>query len=34
LSDLMASGRPRAGDSGLMLALGPGFGAEMLVLAW
>jgi alkylresorcinol/alkylpyrone synthase len=34
LSDLMASGRPKPGDLGLMLALGPGFGAEMLVLAW
>jgi alkylresorcinol/alkylpyrone synthase len=34
LSDLIASGRPRPGDTGLMLALGPGFGAEMLVLAW
>lgn len=34
LSDLMASGRPRPGDTGVMLALGPGFGAEMLVLAW
>ena len=34
LSDLMASGRPKPGDRGLMLALGPGFGAEMLVLAW
>ena len=34
LSELMASGRPQPGDSGLMLALGPGFGAEMLVLAW
>jgi alkylresorcinol/alkylpyrone synthase len=34
LSDLMASGRAKPGDTGLMLALGPGFGAEMLVLAW
>lgn len=34
LSDLIASGRPKPGDSGLVLALGPGFGAEMLVLAW
>ncbi|MCC7033865.1 MAG: hypothetical protein IT179_13660 [Acidobacteria bacterium] len=34
LSDLMSSGRPKPGDRGLMLALGPGFGAEMLVLTW
>jgi alkylresorcinol/alkylpyrone synthase len=34
LSNLMASGRPKPGDTGLMLALGPGFGAEMLVLGW
>ena len=34
LSNLMASGRPKSGDRGLMLALGPGFGAEMLVLQW
>jgi alkylresorcinol/alkylpyrone synthase len=34
LSDLAASGRPAPGDRGLMLALGPGFAAEMLTLAW
>ena len=34
LSDVMASGLPKPGDTGLMLALGPGFGAEMLVLEW
>jgi len=34
LSDLVASGRPAPGDSGLVLALGPGFAAEMLVLRW
>lgn len=34
LSDLIASGRTTAGDTGLVLALGPGFGAEMLVLEW
>jgi alkylresorcinol/alkylpyrone synthase len=34
LSDLVASGRPASGDSGLVLALGPGFAAEMLVLRW
>ena len=34
LSDLVASGRPDRGDLGLMLALGPGFAAEMLTLSW
>lgn len=34
LSDLVASGKPRAGDTGFVLALGPGFAAEMLALAW
>jgi alkylresorcinol/alkylpyrone synthase len=34
LSNLVASGVPRAGDIGLMLALGPGFAAEMLAVAW
>ncbi len=34
LSDLVSSGRPRKGDNGLMVALGPGFAAEMLTLAW
>jgi alkylresorcinol/alkylpyrone synthase len=34
LSALIESGRPVPGDLGLMLALGPGFGAEMLVLGW
>lgn len=34
LSDLTSSGRPQAGDTGLVLALGPGFGAELLVLEW
>ena len=34
LADLMSSERPRAGDTGLMLALGPGFAAEMLTLGW
>lgn len=34
LSALIASGRPKPGDTGLVLALGPGFGAEMLVLDW
>lgn len=34
LSDLIASGRPSPGDTGLVLALGPGFGAEMITLEW
>jgi alkylresorcinol/alkylpyrone synthase len=34
LSDLMACERPAPGARGLMIALGPGFGAEMLVLEW
>jgi alkylresorcinol/alkylpyrone synthase len=34
LDDLLRSGRARAGDRGLMVALGPGFAAEMLVLEW
>ena len=34
LNDLIASGVPRHGDTGLMIALGPGFAAEMLTLSW
>ena len=34
LSNLVASGVPRSGDTGLMLALGPGFAAEMLAIVW
>jgi alkylresorcinol/alkylpyrone synthase len=34
LNDLIASGRPEPGDLGLMVALGPGFAAEMLTLSW
>ncbi len=34
LSDLMASGRTKAGDRGVVVALGPGFGAELLALGW
>jgi alkylresorcinol/alkylpyrone synthase len=34
LSDLVSSGRPARGDTGLLLALGPGFAAEMLMLSW
>ena len=34
LSDLLESGRARPGDKAVMVALGPGFAAEMLVLEW
>ena len=34
LHDLVVSGRPTSGDLGLMMALGPGFAAEMLTLSW
>ena len=34
LNDLLVSGRPVAGDHALMVALGPGFAAEMLTLSW
>ena len=34
LNDLVASGRPDHGDTGFMMALGPGFAAEMLTLEW
>ncbi len=33
LSDIVSSG-PASGDTGLMLALGPGFACEMLLLQW
>ena len=34
LNDLVASRRPGRGDTGFMMALGPGFAAEMLTLQW
>jgi alkylresorcinol/alkylpyrone synthase len=34
LNDLVASGKPTARDTGLLIALGPGFACEMLVLEW
>ena len=34
LHDLIASGHPVPGDHGVLMALGPGFAAEMLTLAW
>ena len=34
LNDLVSSGKPKAGETGLMIALGPGFACEMLMLQW
>jgi alkylresorcinol/alkylpyrone synthase len=34
LADLLASGEPRPGDRGLVVAMGPGFCAEMVLLQW
>lgn len=34
LSELMASGEARPGDLGLMMAMGPGFCAELVLLRW
>jgi alkylresorcinol/alkylpyrone synthase len=34
LSDLLASGEARAGDRGLLLAMGPGFCSELVLLQW
>lgn len=34
LSDLLESGRAKAGDRGLMCALGPGFASELALLEW
>ncbi len=34
LEDLLASGEARPGDRGLMLAMGPGFCAELVLLEW
>ena len=34
LADLLASGEPRAGDLGLLLAMGPGFCSELVLLEW
>jgi alkylresorcinol/alkylpyrone synthase len=34
LSDLLASGEPRPGDKGLLLAMGPGFCSELVLLEW
>jgi alkylresorcinol/alkylpyrone synthase len=34
LGDLLESGEPRPGDLGLVVAMGPGFCAEMVLLRW
>ena len=34
LSDLLASGEARAGDKGLLVAMGPGFCSELVLLEW
>jgi len=34
LADLLASGEARAGDLGLLLAMGPGFCSELVLLRW
>ena len=34
LSDLLASGEARSGDKGLLLAMGPGFCSELVLLEW
>lgn len=34
LSDVLESGKAKAGDKALVVALGPGFAAEMTVLVW
>jgi alkylresorcinol/alkylpyrone synthase len=34
LADVLAGGDPREGDRGFMIALGPGFASEMLLLQW
>ena len=34
LADLLASDEPRPGDVGLLLAMGPGFCSELVLLRW
>jgi alkylresorcinol/alkylpyrone synthase len=34
LGDLLESGEARPGDLGLLVAMGPGFCAEMVLLRW
>jgi alkylresorcinol/alkylpyrone synthase len=34
LADLLASGEPEKGDLGLLMAMGPGFSSELVLLKW
>jgi len=34
LSDLLASGEARRGEAGVLIALGPGFSSELVLLEW
>jgi alkylresorcinol/alkylpyrone synthase len=34
LGDLLASGEPAKGDRGLLMAMGPGFCSELVLLLW
>ncbi|MGH7001573.1 MAG: 3-oxoacyl-[acyl-carrier-protein] synthase III C-terminal domain-containing protein [Stellaceae bacterium] len=34
LEELLGSGRPTPGQWGVMLAMGPGFGLEIVLLRW
>lgn len=34
LDEIVRSGEPRAGHWGMMIALGPGMGAELALLRW
>jgi alkylresorcinol/alkylpyrone synthase len=34
LDEFLTRGRPKAGEKGIVIALGPGFGAEMMLLGW
>jgi alkylresorcinol/alkylpyrone synthase len=34
LADLLASGEPVKGDLGLLMAMGPGFCSELVLLEW
>jgi alkylresorcinol/alkylpyrone synthase len=34
LSELLESGTPEQGDYGLLMAMGPGFCAELILLQW
>jgi alkylresorcinol/alkylpyrone synthase len=34
LAELLASGEARPGDRGVLMAMGPGFCAELVLLQW